>query len=104
MKGYGVQGAEARWDLSKKLLERDVLEAHARNLETHLRMLQGQMATAQQVQQQPTADARNMDYLRQQAMRSVNRSSVNTTDSRVPQKPMTFADRFRKDLSDAGLT
>jgi len=104
MKGYGIQGAEPRWEMAKKLLERDVLEAHARNLEENLRRLQGQIATTQQVQQQPTADAKNMDYLRQQAMRSVNRTSVSTTDSRVPQKPMTFADRFRKDLSDAGMT
>ncbi|NBW19127.1 MAG: hypothetical protein EBR82_65240 [Caulobacteraceae bacterium] len=103
MKGYGVQGAETRWEMAKKLLERDVLEAHARNLEDTLKALQGQLAGARQVQQQPTADARNMDYLRQQAMRSASRGgSVSTTDSRKPQKPMTFADRFRNDLSEAG--
>jgi hypothetical protein len=104
MKGYGIQGAETRWELSKKMLERDVLEAHARNLEQTLRALQGQLAGARQVQQQPTADTRNMDYLRQQAMRSASRGSVSTTDTRTPKKPMTFADRFRNDLSEAGYT
>lgn len=104
MKGYGIQGAETRWELSKKMLERDVLEAHARNLEQTLRALQGQLAGARQVQQQPTADTRNMDYLRQQAMRSASRGSVSTTDTRTPKKPMTFADRFRQDLSEAGYT
>jgi hypothetical protein len=106
MKGYGVQGAETRWELSKKLLERDVLESHARNLEETLRALQGQLAGARQVQQQPTADAKNMDYLRQQAMRSASRGSVSSSNGRPTQnsKPMTFADRFRNDLAEAGYT
>lgn len=105
-RALGISGAQARWDYATRMVERDLLLAN-------LRLMQ---QSQQQVQQAPQpvappppnpADAaaqRNMEYLRQQAMRTASQRPAATTDARVPQKPRTFAEKLAEDLRSAGYS
>jgi len=102
-RGLGIQGAEARWNYATRMVERDLLLAN-------LRMLQQSQQQPQQAPQPAAvrppspADAtaqRNMEYLRQQAMRQASQRPAATTDARVPKKPMTFAEKLAANLQGA---
>lgn len=103
----GINGAQSRWDYATRMVERDLLLAN-------LRMMQQSQQQAQMVQQAPQepvppnpADAtaqRNMEYLRQQAMRTASQRPAATTDARVPQKPRTFAEKLAGELRSAGYS
>lgn len=108
-KQMGIAGAQARWDFATKMVERDLMLAN-------LRSQQAQQAQQQQAQPQAAmqaapqapspADAtaqRNMEYLRQQAMRTASQRPAATTDARVPSKPMTFAEKLAANLQREGL-
>jgi hypothetical protein len=106
-KALGITDPEARWDYSITRLERD------------LALQVVQQFQQQQVQQplppQPTQPApppaspvaaqaqKNMEFLRSQAQRTATRNSPSTTDSRVPQRPLTFAERLKADLRAQGI-
>jgi hypothetical protein len=84
-RGLGISGAKARWDYATAMVERELALA---NLQTAMQPPAPQQDTAQ----------RNMEFLRQQASRAPARRANPTTDSRVPQKPMSFADRMYSNL------
>lgn len=104
-RSLGISGAKARWEYATKMVERDMMLA---NLQ--MQYQQAQAPQAQQAQPQaapapaPAVDTaqRNMEYLRQQAMRQASQRPAATTDSRVPQKPMTFAEKLTANLQGAG--
>jgi hypothetical protein len=108
-RGYGIRGAEARWQYATKMVERDLALAN-------LQAMQQPQMPPQQYQQpvpqappqqavQAEAAQRNMEFLRQQATRTApRRAQTNTTaESRNPQKPMTFAERMLRNLQQSGL-
>jgi hypothetical protein len=103
-KSLGISGAQARWDYATKMVERDLLLAN-------IRQSQQQPVYQQPVQPQqppqppkPTAEQSNMEFLRQQAMRTASQRSVSTgTNARIPQKPMTFEERLLATAQEEGL-
>lgn len=105
-RSLGIAGAKARWEYATKMVERDMMLSHLQS-----QAQQAQAPQAQQAQPQaapapaPAAEAaqRNMEYLRQQAMRQASQRPVATTDARVPQKPMTFAEKLAANLKEQGL-
>jgi hypothetical protein len=100
-RSLGISGAQARWDYATRMVERDLLLAHLRQQQTP------QQPARQYVPQpqppQPTAEQQNMDFLRQQAMRTASQRSATPTTARAPQKAMTFAERLTSAAQDEGL-
>jgi len=94
-KRFGIQGARPRWEYAKAMVERELL------LNFY------QQANQQPAPQQPTpgeaAARQNMEFLRQQAMRTPPRSSPGTTDPRVPPPKLSFEEKFRSQLAQEGL-
>ena len=104
-KGLGLQGAQARWDYATKMVERDLLLQAVNRMQQPQQPAQQQaqpQAAQQQAPQQPTVEQRNMDYLRNQAMRTASQRSVGT-DARVPKKQMTFQERLAAAAQESGL-
>jgi len=105
-KTLGISGAQARWDYATKLVERDLLLSNLQQSRQPVPQYQQQAPpqVQQQVQQQPTAEQSNMEFLRQQAMRTASQRSVTTgTTARVPQRPMTFEERLTAAAKQEGL-
>jgi len=104
-KAMGVADPEDRWKVSVAMLERDLA------LQVLQQMLQqGQQPPAPMQQPAPppvppaAAQAqKNMEFLRSQAARTAPRSSPATTDPRVPQRPLTFAERLKAQLQTEGM-
>jgi hypothetical protein len=99
-RGLGISGAQARWDYATAMVERELALA---NLQASMQQQQAPPAqpaapaVPPAAPQQDTAQ-RNMEFLRQQASRTPTRRANPTTESRVPQKPMSFADRMFANL------
>lgn len=102
-KSLGINGAQARWDFATKMVERDLLIANLRQLQQQPAQMPTQ-PIQQQVPQRPTAEQQNMEFLRQQAMRTPSqRSTAATTNARTPQRPMTFEERLMAAAQEEGL-
>lgn len=105
-RSLGIAGAKARWEYATKMVERDMMLA---NLQSQFQQASAPQAQQMQPQAAPTpAPAageaqRNMEYLRQQAMRQASQRPAATTDARVPAKPMTFAEKLTANLKSQGL-
>jgi hypothetical protein len=102
-KGLGINGAQARWDYATKMVERDLLLANIRQAQQPAP--RQQMTQPQPQPQQPTAEQKNMEFLRQQAMRTASQRSAAgaAQNARVPQKPMTFEERLMAAAQQEGL-
>lgn len=104
-RSLGIAGAKARWDYATKMVERDLMLLHLRG------QSQPQQAMPQQAVQQPpvtpspvaSAAQQNMEFLRQQAMRTASQRPAQTTDARVPSKAATFAEKLAANLKTEGL-
>jgi hypothetical protein len=102
-KTMGIGGAKQRWEYATHMVERDLL------LQVQQRQQQTQMQAParpipQAVPQAPTAEQTNMEFLRNQAMRSPSRgATAGTTNSRIPPKSMTFEERLLASAQDEGL-
>lgn len=105
-RSLGIAGAKARWEYATKMVERDMMLA---NLQMQYQQTMAQQSQQAQPQaapaQAPVADTaqRNMEYLRQQAMRQSSQRPAATTDARVPKKPMTFSEKLAASLKSEGL-
>lgn len=101
-KALGINGPQARWDYATRMVERDLLVA---NMQQWQQAQQAQQQPPQPAapQPQPTAAQKNMEYLRQQAMRTASQRPAATTDARVPAKPMTFEERLMASAQEQGL-
>jgi hypothetical protein len=102
-KSLGINGAQARWDFATKMVERDLLIANLRQSQQQPPQMPMQ-PIQQQVPQQPTAEQQNMEFLRQQAMRTPSqRVTSAATNARTPQRPMTFEERLMATAQEEGL-
>lgn len=103
-RAYGINGAKARWDYATAMVERDLALANLQARQQYARPTAPQQAPqAQPAPQEPTPAQKNMEFLRQQATRTAPRRAQQTTDSRTPKKPMTFAERMIANLQSSGL-
>lgn len=110
-KSMGIGDPEARWKNAVAMLERDlalqVLQQYADQQQEQPEEMPAPPPPAQ-VQQAPDPqaeqDQRNMAFLRSQATRTAPRNSPATTNPRVPQRPLTFAERLKADLQSQGIT
>lgn len=101
----GIQGAKARWEFATRMVERDLLLA---NMQRSQQVQQYAAPAPRPVQQQAVNPAnaaaqKNMEFLRQQAMRTASQRTATSTDARVPTKSMTFAEKLAAQLQEQGL-
>lgn len=102
-KSIGISGAQARWDYATRMVERDLLLA-ALQRQSQQAQPPVQQPVQQQVQQQPTPEQQNMEYLRRQATRTASqRATAATTNTRTPNRPMTFEERLTAAAQENGL-
>lgn len=100
-RGLGIKGAKARWDYATAMVERELALSNLQQaMQPRVQQAPPQAAPAvpPAVPQQQDAAQRNMEFLRQQASRTQSRRSNPAPESRVPQKPMTFAERMYSNL------
>jgi len=104
-KSLGINGAQARWDYATKMVERDLMLTALRQQQYQQQVPQApQPQQPPQQPQQPTAEKANMDFLRQQAMRTPSQRSVTAgTNARTPKKAMTFEEMLLSAASEEGL-
>ena len=96
----GIQSPDARWKYATGMLQRDLLNMR-------YQQMQGQMQQAAQPAppQAPPADPvaqQNMQFLRERAVRTPNRSA-GTTEPRAPRQRMSFEDRLKSQLATDGV-
>lgn len=92
----GIQDPQARWKYATGMLQRDLLE-----------MRYGQMQQAMQApppppQPQDPVAQQNMQFLRERATRTPNRSA-GTTEPRAPAQRLSFEERLRGQLQQDGV-
>lgn len=100
-RGLGIKGAKARWDYATAMVERELALSNlqqAMQPRVQQAPLTAAPAVPQAVPQQQDSAQRNMEFLRQQASRTATRRSNPSAESRVPQKPMSFAERMYANL------
>jgi hypothetical protein len=110
-KAMGIGDPEARWKNAVAMLERDLaLQVLQQYVDQQQQPPQQEAPPAPEPQPEPAPNPaaehaeRNMAFLRKQAARTAPRSSPATTDPRVPQRPLTFAERLKADLQSQGIT
>lgn len=106
-KAMGIADPEARWDFAVARLERDLaLQVVQQFTEQQQRPAPPPQASPPAPPPNPAAEQaqKNMEFLRTQAKRTATRNSPATTDPRVPQRPLTFAERLKADLRAQGIT
>lgn len=100
----GIQSPEARWQYATGMLQRDLLNLR-------YQQMQGQMQQYAQPAPQPPAPPAppsdpvaesNMQFLRERATRTPNRSA-GTTEPRAPRARMSFEDRLKGQLVSDGV-
>ena len=99
-KRFGIQGARPRWEYAKAMVERELLLSFYQQANAGS---PSQQSAPQQPNPGEAAARQNMEFLRQQAMRTPPRSSPGTTDPRVPPPKLSFEERFRSQLANEGL-
>jgi hypothetical protein len=97
----GIQSPDARWKYATGMLQRDLLNMR-------YQQMQGQMQQFAQPAPQtapPAADPvaqQNMQFLRERAVRTPNRSA-GTTEPRAPRQRMSFEERLKSQLATDGV-
>ena len=92
----GIQSAESRWKYATGMLQRDLL---------NMRYQQMQQTPQPPAPPAPPADPvaeQNMQFLRERATRTPNRSA-GTTEPRAPRSRMSFEDRLKSQLANDGV-
>jgi hypothetical protein len=96
----GINTAESRWQYATGMLQRDLLNMRYQQMQQ-----MPQQAYAPPAPPAPPADPvaeQNMQFLRERATRTPNRSA-GTTEPRAPRSRMSFEDRLRSQLSNDGV-
>jgi hypothetical protein len=99
-KNMGIQSPDARWQFATGMLQRDLL-----NLRYQQMQAQGAPPMPEQPMAQPPVDPvaqQNMQFLRERATRTPNRSA-GTTEPRAPRQKMSFEERLRSQLANDGV-
>lgn len=112
VKAMGVSDPDHRWNTAVAFLERDLaLQVLQQMVEQQKGQVQAQPPAPPASQPEPPPPnpaavqaQKNMEFLRSQASRTATRNSPATTDPRVPQRPLTFAERLKADLTAEGIT
>jgi hypothetical protein len=101
----GISTPEARWQYATGMLQRDLLNLRYQQMQ----QMQPQMAQGHAVPQAPAAPqaadpvaVQNMQFLRERATRTPNRSA-GTTEPRAPRQKMSFEERLRSQLVTDGV-
>ena len=100
----GIQGPEARWKYATGMLQRDLLNLRYQQMQSAPPM-QAPQAFAPEPPPVPQADPvaqANMQFLRERATRTPNRSA-GTTEPRAPRQRMSFEERLRGQLVNDGV-
>lgn len=97
---YGIQGAEARWKYATGMLQRDLLNMRYQQMQAGMQAAPPP-APQPQVPADPVAQ-QNMQFLRERATRTPNRSG-GATEPRAPRSRMSFEDRLRSQLVNDGV-
>ena len=112
----GIQSAESRWKYATGMLQRDLLNMRyqqmqaqgAAPMQTHgleqPPLAQGYAGAGAPQPAQPVDPVaqQNMQFLRERATRSPNRSA-GSTEPRAPRQRMSFEDRLRGQLANDGV-
>ena len=106
----GIQDPQSRWSYATGMLQRDLLNMrYQQNAEQQQQAQQAQQAPPQeQVAEQPPAapadpvEQSNMQFLRERATRTPNRSA-GTTEPQAPRQRMSFEDRLKSQLVTDGV-
>ena len=94
---FGITSPEARWQFATGMLQRDLLNLRYQQMQ----QAPPQMAPAPQPPADPVAQ-QNMEFLRERATRTPNRSA-GTTEPRAPRQRMSFEERLRGQLTNDGV-
>jgi hypothetical protein len=99
----GIGSPEARWQYATGMLQRDLLNLRYQQMQAAPQMAQGHAAP--EAPPAPPADPvaqQNMQFLRERATRTPNRSA-GTTEPRAPRQRMSFEERLRGQLVTDGV-
>lgn len=99
----GISNPEARWQYATGMLQRDLLNLRYQQMQAA--GMQAQPPMQEQPIPQQFADpvaAQNMQFLRERATRTPNRSA-GTTEPRAPRQKMSFEERLRSQLVTDGV-
>lgn len=102
-KRLGIQGADARWRYATSMLQKELLAM--RYQQQMSQQSQAFAGSQQAAPQNPDSDvaSRDMNFLKERAVRTPNRSA-GTTEPRAPQQRMTFEERLRQQLERDGVS
>jgi hypothetical protein len=102
----GITSPEARWKYATGMLQRDLLNVRYQQMQSqgfNPPAMQHQPPAPQQFAPTPDPVAeQNMQFLRERATRTPNRSA-GTTEPRAPRQRMSFEDRLRGQLVNDGV-
>lgn len=100
----GVNGSQARWKYATSMLHRDLLQArYQQGMQQQAPPQyynQAQYASAPPAP--PSVEAQNMQFLRERATRTANRSA-GTTEPQAPRGRQSFQDRLLGQLKNDGV-
>ena len=97
----GIASPDARWKYATGMLQRDLLNMRYQQMQSAPPQYAPEYAPQPQMQADPVA-AQNMQFLRERATRTPNRSA-GTTEPRAPRQRMSFEDRLRGQLVNDGV-
>jgi hypothetical protein len=101
----GINNPEARWKYATSMLQRDLLNLRYQQIQSQGYNPPAMAQQPPQAQAAPPADPvaqQNMQFLRERATRTPNRSA-GTTEPRAPRQRMSFEDRLRSQLVTDGV-
>jgi len=101
----GIGTPEARWQYATGMLQRDLLNMRYQQMQQVQMQPPAPQAFAPPAPPAPPADPvaqQNMQFLRERATRTPNRSA-GTTEPRAPRSRMSFEDRLKSQLVNDGV-
>jgi len=97
----GISNPEARWKYATSMLQRDLLNLRYQQLSAAPAQGVAEPAAPQAPPADPVAQ-QNMQFLRERATRTPNRSA-GTSEPRAPRQRMSFEDRLKSQLVTDGV-
>ena len=104
-KQFGIQDPQARWQFATGMLQRDLLNLRYQQLSAAPQYAPAQGYAEPAAPPAPPADPvaqQNMQFLRERATRTPNRSA-GTSEPRAPRQRMSFEDRLKSQLVTDGV-
>jgi hypothetical protein len=102
---FGIQSPDARWKFATGMLQRDLLNVRYQQMQQMPPQMPPQMPQGYAEPAAPPSDPvaeSNMQFLRERATRTPNRSA-GTTEPRAPRQRMSFEERLRGQLVNDGV-